>query len=76
MINTNLNPYLAALGTKQRLGSAPLAVDIGITAAPLVSSKGFIGTQVNATFFDPELNTTIPYTPVETPLRDDAGKDF
>lgn len=51
-------------------------MDSAFLAAPQVSDKGYLAAQVNGTFFNPDHPQAGPYTPVQTPSRDDAGKDF
>jgi len=76
IINTNVNQDLALWGVQERFGQAPLSLDYALLATPQVDAKGFVAAQVNGTFFDPENVQPVPFTPVATPTRDDAGKDF
>jgi hypothetical protein len=74
VIDTDLNADLAI--TQERFGKAPLSLDFSHIKAPEVSAKGYIAANYNATFFDPEVSTSIPFTPVALPDRLDAGKDL
>jgi hypothetical protein len=46
-----------------------------MTKKPESNSQGYVAANYNATFFNPENTSTIPYAPIEIPDRDLDGLD-
>jgi len=76
IINTNVNADLQNLTVVNFPNITNLAENIALTGTPVVSANGWVGAEINGTFFDPQTSYDIPYTVATIPPRDEAGKDF